>query len=166
MNEHLDIDTLYRLLDGELDPSAARAAESHVWRCQPCRALRDECGAVSSALRWYGGEPPSPPEEYWEGFWQRLPLDSVSRRPGAVRYSPRRLVPALAAAAVAAWILATVSTGPREPVHTSSSVTHASVAIPAEWADDYDLFQQTTIAIGSVDPISKGIALASLAQAP
>jgi hypothetical protein len=34
------------------------------------------------------------------------------------------------------------------------------------WADDYARFERMSIAVGGIDPVSKGIVLASMAQEP
>jgi hypothetical protein len=36
----------------------------------------------------------------------------------------------------------------------------------AGWADDYARFEQMSIAVGGIDPVSKGVVLASLVEEP
>ena len=36
----------------------------------------------------------------------------------------------------------------------------------AGWADDYARFERMSVAVGGIDPVSKGIVLASLAEQP
>jgi hypothetical protein len=36
----------------------------------------------------------------------------------------------------------------------------------AGWADDYARFERMSVAVGGIDPVSKGVALASLAERP
>ncbi|HUP02012.1 MAG TPA: zf-HC2 domain-containing protein [Gemmatimonadota bacterium] len=185
--EHLAAETIYALLDDRLDAVRARQVESHLWRCEPCRALREECGALRNALAWYAAEPPGPPEGYWKEFWRRSPLAvrtagtlrmAGTRTAGTSRPGFRRVAIALAPAlAVAASLLLLVglwrtgserperSVGPEGISEPSPSIV-SPVLGQAEWADDYDFFEQVTIAVGSVDPMSKGVVLASLAQAP
>ncbi|MGH7570933.1 MAG: zf-HC2 domain-containing protein [Gemmatimonadota bacterium] len=154
---HLSAEAIYDLLDGRLDPTAAQAAEAHLWRCDRCRMLREECAALLSSLRWYGADPPAPPDGYWDELWGKV---SLTPRPRA-----RRLVPALALAASIAVLL---SIQPwRESTPTDGPVAAGSpeaVAPGPQWASEYRLFEQATIAIGSVDPLSKGIVLASLSE--
>ncbi|HET9480406.1 MAG TPA: zf-HC2 domain-containing protein, partial [Candidatus Polarisedimenticolia bacterium] len=67
---HLDTQAIYALLDGRLEPGAEQVAEAHIWRCDGCRALREECAALLSSLRWYAADPPGPPDGYWDEFWR------------------------------------------------------------------------------------------------
>lgn len=151
---HLDAGAVYALLDGHLSEPAERAAEAHLWRCDRCRLLREECAAVLSSLRWYGVDTPAPPEGYWDEFWSGLRLTPRGR--------VRRLLPALALAASIAMLLVI------QPAPKNGSADRAPIAAAAspgpEWASEYRLFEQATVAIGSVDPVSKGIILASLAE--
>jgi hypothetical protein len=151
---HLDEEAVYALLDGRLSQPVERAAEAHLWRCDRCRLLREECALVLSSLRWYGADPPGPPEGYWDEFWTGLGL--------APRPRVRRLVPALALAASIALLLL-IQPGP-ETVPDNHAPVAAAPAPGPEWASEYRLFEQATVAIGSVDPVSKGIVLASLAE--
>jgi hypothetical protein len=36
----------------------------------------------------------------------------------------------------------------------------------AGWADDYARYERMSVAVGGIDPVSKGIVLASLAEEP
>jgi hypothetical protein len=49
---------------------------------------------------------------------------------------------------------------------TNSQSPVPTVAFDSGWEDDYEFFERATIAVGSVDPLSKGVILASLAEAP
>jgi len=62
--EHLDVQLLYDLLDGRLDPAAESAAQAHLLRCERCRGLERECGGVVESLRWYGLETAEPPLQH------------------------------------------------------------------------------------------------------
>lgn len=172
--EHLDVQLVYDLLDGRLDAAAESAAQAHLLRCDRCRGLERECAGVVESLRWYGLEPVEPPEGYWEGFWQRwspdedeapqvLPLP-VDRR-GAWRFAPALATAAAVAMLAGLWW----SERPRE-VETRTAVVEApplrEAAAVSDWGDDYARFEQMAIAVGGVDPVSKGIVLASLAEAP
>ncbi len=171
MPEHLDAETVYALLDGRLDTVRSPQVETHLWRCEACRRLRQECAALRSSLLWYGAEPPPPPDGYWDEFWRRVLLD---REPGArpavaPQATARRLALLLAAAAAVVlivggmWAIRAGTGMAPAPVPVQAI---ASSAARAEWADDYELFERTSIAIGGVDPMSKGVVLASLAEAP
>jgi len=183
--EHLDVQLLYDLLDGRLDPAAESAAQAHLLRCERCRGLERECGGVVESLRWYGLETAEPPEGYWEGFWDRWSPDVAGtpepNRPDEDEYSQVvplpvdrrgawRFVPAFATAAAVALLAGLWwSERPRE-VETQSAAVEApplreAVAV-SDWGDDYARFEQMAIAVGGVDPVSKGIVLASLAEAP
>lgn len=153
---HLDAETIYDLLDGRLDLPVEQAAEAHLWRCDPCRTLREECAALLSSLRWYAADPPAPPEGYWDELWRKLSLSPRRRA--------RRRLPALALAASIAILLAIQPQGepaPGPPVAVASS---EPVAPGPRWASEYRRFEQATVAVGSVDPLSKGIVLASFAE--
>jgi hypothetical protein len=152
---HLDAEAVYALLDGRLSEPVERAAEAHLWRCDRCRRLREECSAVLISLRWYAADPPAPPEGYWEEFWTGLGLTPRPR--------VRRLFPALALAASIALLLL-IQPGPETGPDDRAPIAAAPAPGP-EWASEYRLFEQATVAIGSVDPVSKGIILASLAEA-
>lgn len=154
-DRHLDAEALYALLDGRLSEPAGRAAEAHLWRCDRCRLLREECAALLGSLRWYAVEPPAPPDGYWDEFWTDLRLAPPARA--------RRLVPALALAASIALLLL-IQPGPDTTPDDLAPIAAAPAPGP-EWASEYRLFEQATAAIGSVDPVSKGIVLASLAEA-
>lgn len=164
LNRHVDPETVYDLLDGELDPARERAVEAHLWRCERCRALHEECGATLAALRWYGTVRPEPPAGYWEGFWTRWS--------GARSWAPRRvLVPLAAAATLAAlaggWLASRPGAPADLPAIATPAVPSARTAIDdPEWARDYEFFERASIALGSVDPLSKGIVLAGLAGEP
>lgn len=176
MTSHLDPGTLYALLDGELDPVAERTARIHLWRCGRCRALRDECAAVRSALAWYGAAPTAPPPGYWPGFWARWEARAAGA-PETVRPEPRRgprTIGALAAAAAVALALIggwwAVGRGPTPDAPAPRVVAEAPAgAAPvggADWRGDYELFERARAAVGSMDPLSKGILLAGLADSP
>lgn len=163
---HLAPEAIYDLLDGRLEPAAERAAEAHLWWCDDCRTLREECTALLSSLRWYAADPPGPPDGYWDELWRKLPL-----RP---RHGARRLVPALALAAsiailllVQPWRETSSTDGPAGTPEAVAPVATGAVeaASPGpQWASEYRLFEQATMSIGSVDPLSKGIVLASLSE--
>ncbi len=176
---HLDAEAIYDLIEGRLEAGRARSAEAHVWRCAECRALHEECSSSLEALRRYGHEDAPAPAGYWEGFWSRFPVaGKVS--PSASR---RRIFPAVAAAAsiavVAAgawWAVARleptaeIASNDAAPVVSEPIVSEPVADIPVEsypgWEDDVAAFRRVSFTIGSVDPLSKGFALASMAQEP
>lgn len=176
MTNHLDTPTIYRLLDGELDAAAEGNAEAHLLRCERCRAEREECRATLEALESYGGEP-APPEEYWDAFWVRFEervaaASTAERRPGrVVAFRGAWLGPALATAAtIALLLLGTWWVRGPDPGAVDSSeprtVAARSVVADTGWESDLEFFERATVAVGSVDPLSKGIVLASMAEAP
>ena len=170
MSEHLDEQLLYDLLDGRLDAAAEGAAQAHLLRCDRCRELERDCAGVVESLRWYGLEPVEPPAGYWERFWDRwspepqvvpLPIDAR----GAWRFAPALATAAAVALLAGLWW----AERPRE-AETPTAVVEApplreAVAV-SDWGDDYARFEQMAIAVGGVDPMSKGIVLAGLAEAP
>lgn len=165
-SEHIDLDTLYELLDGRLDTAAEQRAEAHLWRCDACRALREECGALLSAVRWYGADPPRPPVGYWDGFWDRwsdaqvVPLRTAPVRKSVVVSS------ALALAASLALLVGIVGDAGDHEADAVTAQVSTPITTQAEWAEDYEFFERATIAVGSIDPMSKGVVLASFAEAP
>lgn len=176
-SQHLDTERIYDLLDGRLDSLAESAAQAHLLRCESCRRLERECAGVVESLRWYGSEPIEPPAGYWDTFWDRwspstpeaeiLPLRSPSR----VRF---RLAPVLAMAAVLALLVGLWWSGRSGPVGPAEFASEQPAPAPplreamasVGWADDYARFEQMSIAVGGIDPVSKGIVLASMAQEP
>ncbi len=166
--EHLDEQLAYDLLDGRLDAATESAAQAHLLRCERCRGLERECAGVVESLRWYGLEAVEPPEGYWEGFWERwspqvvpLPVD----RRGGWRFAPALATAAAVALLAGLWW----SERPREVERRTAVVqvpTLRQAAADSDWGDDYARFEQMAIAVGGVDPVSKGIVLASLAEAP
>jgi hypothetical protein len=155
---HLDAEAIYALLDGRLEPRVGRAAEAHLWRCDRCRALHEDCAALMGSLRWYAADPPAPPPGYWDEFWCELRLKP--RRRG------RRVVPALAlAASIALLMLVQPRDEPRPAGLAAADPAPVEPVEPSpRWNSEYRLFEQATVAIGSADPLSKGIVLASLAE--
>jgi hypothetical protein len=178
MTEHLDVGVVYDLLDGRLEAAAESAAQAHLLRCDRCRELERECAGVVDSLRWYGLEHAEPPAGYWEEFWDRWsPEESApAGQPVAqiVRPIDRRggwrLAPALATAAALALLVGIWwSERPDDEAIQSAVVpaqTLREAARVSGWDQDYARFEQMAIAVGGVDPISKGIVLASLAEAP
>lgn len=168
VTDHLDPASIYALIEGRLAAPDERRAEAHLCRCGRCRVLRDECGATLNALRWYATEPPTPPTGYWEEFWGRWPERAArARRPSTPHRPLRRFAPALAlAASVAVTIGLWPRTGGEAPTGAGGMAAAAPLVRHAEWSEDYERFERFTIAVGSVDPMSKGVALASLAEAP
>ena len=181
--EHLDAETIYALLEGELEPGRERAAEAHLWRCDACRALREECAATLGGLRWYGERTPPTPEAYWESFWSRWPLaDDLRARRERVVAAPRRLgARRLTAAAAAVAILAAGSwwTARRAEVNPTRLASQATASVqpsgssaPREllagtaWENDVEVMRRVTFTVGSIDPLSKGVVLASRAEEP
>ena len=170
-SRHLDERRIYDLADGRLDPAEESAAQAHLLRCEACRRLEVECAGVVESLRWYGSQPLTPPAGYWEGFWERW---SAAREPVAARSIPRagsRLAPALAVAAALALLVGlwwTERPGPvDEPlVATAGAPPLRQAMAEAGWADDYARFEAMSVAVGGVDPVSKGVVLASLAERP
>jgi len=173
-SEHLDTQRVYDLLDGRLDAVGESAAQTHLLRCDRCRRLERECAGVVESLRWYGSEPLEAPTGYWEAFWARW--SPSAEAPAVVRLpTPRRtafpLAPALAVAAALAllaglwWTERPAETGTSE-VRTAEATSLRQAVAGSGWADDYARFEQMTIAVGGIGPVSKGIALASLAGEP
>ena len=168
---HLDPQRVYDLLDGSLEAADERAAQAHLFRCDRCRELERECAGVVDALRWYGSEQLAPPAGYWDGFWARW---SPSREPAVRLRPPRpassRLAPALAAAAALAllaglWWSERSPQGAAEPRIVDARPLRQAVS-GAGWADDYARFERMSIAVGGIDPMSKGLVLATLAEEP
>jgi anti-sigma factor RsiW len=92
-------DALSALLDGELTPAEARAAEAHLGACEPCR---HELAATSAARSLVRGLPVVDPPF---GVFERL------RRPAW-----RRGVAAVTGGAAAAVLLLVLTTPPADPV--------------------------------------------------
>ena len=180
-SDHLDTQRIYDLLDGRLDVVAESEAQAHLLRCDACRRLERESAAVVEALQWYGSEPAEPPAGYWDSFWDRWtpaarPAARSEFEPWVVPPRPRRraisrvLAPALAVAA-ALTLLVGIWWSERTPTTMVESRPAAAPplreAVAASgWADDYARFERMAIAVGGIDPVSKGIALASLAEEP
>lgn len=185
MTEHLDEQLLYDLLDGRLDAAAESVAQAHLLRCDRCRALERECSGVVESLRWYGLEPVEPPAGYWEKFWQRWsPDEAYSPSDGPPAGTPDdphvvpfpvdrrgawRFAPALAAAAAVALLAGLWWSERPRVVETRTTVVQApplrEAVAASDWGADYARYEQMAVAVG-VDPMSKGIVLASLAEAP
>ena len=176
-SEHLSEQRVYDLVDGRLDMAAESAAQAHLLRCERCRLLERECAGVVESLRWYGSEPVEPPAGYWSEFWNRWSLREPASDPAPIplrSMAPRRagfrLAPALALAAALAFLVGLWWTERPAPGPT----TTASVSAPplreamasAGWADDYARFERMSVAVGGIDPVSKGVVLASLAEQP
>lgn len=173
-SEHLDTQRVYDLLDGRLDAVAESEAQAHLLRCEACRRLERETAAVIDALGWYGSEPAEPPAGYWDAFWARWnpgaepapePTPIASRRRGI----SRALAPALALAAALA-LLVGLWWSERPPAtieRPTASAPQLREAVAASgWGDDYARFERMAIAVGGIDPVSKGVILASLAEGP
>ena len=176
MTNHLDRQTIYGLLDDELDPVAERSAEAHLLRCDRCRAAREQCRETLERLRAFGEAyaPPSP--TYWEAFWarfeDRVDRTPIERREEAEVVSFRRAWtrPAMAAAAalglmLGGWWAIGRDAGIAEPPGLRTVVARPLVA-DAGWETDLEFYERATVAVGSVDPLSKGLVLASMAEAP
>ncbi|MGH7566247.1 MAG: hypothetical protein ACREK2_05405 [Gemmatimonadota bacterium] len=173
-SEHLDTQRVYDLLDGRLDAVAEGVAQAHLLRCDRCRQLERECAGVVDSLQWYGSETHEAPAGYWDTFWDRW--SPSAEAPAVVRLPARRwtafpLAPALAVAAALAllaglwWVERPGETGIGEVQMAEAPPIHEAVA-GSGWAEDYARFEQMTIAVGGIGPVSKGIALASLAEEP
>jgi len=174
---HLDAETIYELAEGRLDAARAGSAEAHLWRCDACRALREECVGTLDALRWYGQSAVPAPAKYWEGFWGRFPL--AGELPAAAR-ARRQPVRAWAAAAASVAILALGGWWAAGRLEAPAGTASPGVAVMAPdpvpasaafdaapgWEEDVEALRRMGSTIGSVDPLSKGFALASLAQEP
>lgn len=166
---HLDPGTIYELIDERLDPARSRAARAHLLRCERCRALGDECVAVTGALRWYAMDPPRAPSRYWDAFWRRW---SGTEKHGVATGSRRSpLVPLLVAASLVGLVVGGWWTHrgpvPAPPADTPRGTMSNSVASgDSEWGEEYEFFERMTVGIGSVDPLSKGVVLVGLAERP
>ena len=185
MTEHLSEQLLYDLVDGRMDAAAESAAEAHLLRCDRCRALERECAGVVESLRWYGLEPVEPPTGYWEQFWERWSPDAAhspsDRPPAAESQDPQvvplavdprgawRFAPALATAAAVALLAGLWWSERPRVVETRTTVVQApplrEAVAASDWGADYARYEQMAVAVG-VDPVSKGIVLAGLAEAP
>ncbi|CAN5889380.1 hypothetical protein BH20GEM1_BH20GEM1_02220 [soil metagenome] len=168
---HLDAQRVYDLLDGRLDLTAESAAQAHLLRCDRCRELERECAGVVESLRWYGSEPVSPPADYWDDFWARWsPSEEPVVRLHARRPAPSRLAPALAVAAALALLVGLWWTerAPETPgeLRTAEAPPLRQAVTGTGWADDYARFERMSIAVGGIDPVSKGLVLATLAEEP
>lgn len=166
---HLDPRTLHDLVDDELDPAEERRALTHLLRCPECRAARDERAAVVTALRWYAAAPPAAPPGYWKSFWERW-SDAVERVPARPLWRQRVAAPLAAAAAIAlvvgGWWLRPAAEQAPMTATAERRVPPPLTAADLDLVRDYEFFERITVAVGSVDPMSKGIALAGLGEAP
>jgi hypothetical protein len=186
--EHLDPETIYELTEGRLDPSRERAAEAHLLRCAACRVVRESCETTLGALRWYGEQSAAPPAGYWEGFWARWPIAGDVRAARRSRLTPALATAAVAIMAVGLWWVAERTTSDRpDPLVSTGDVStdvvsadHGSSAEAAyphssappareilagtSWEGDVEVFERVTFAVGSVDPLSKGVGLTSLVE--
>jgi hypothetical protein len=173
-SEHLNAQRVYDLLDGRLDAVAEGASQAHLLRCDRCRQLERECAGVVEALHWYGSESLEPPSGYWDAFWDRWTPSAED--PAVVplpvtRRTPLALAPALAVAAALAllaglwWVEKPGETGSGEVRIAEAPPLNEAVA-SSGWGDDYARFEQMTIAVGGIGPVSKGIVLASMAEEP
>lgn len=175
--DHLDPQRIYDLLDGRLDAAAEGEAQAHLLRCDGCRRLERESAAVVDSLRWYGSDATEPPAGYWNAFWDRWASAATpASAPATVRPQPRRrairwaLAPALALAAVLTLLVGvwwserpTTTTG---ELRTAAAPPFREAVAGSGWADDYARFERMTIAVGGIDPVSKAVVLASLAEQP
>jgi len=163
---HLDPRTLHDLVDDQLGPDEERAALTHLLRCHECRAARDERAAVVTALRWYAAAPPAAPAGYWESFWERW---SAAVEPAPVRRRWRWVaVPAAAAALVAGglWLRPVADQAPMTAMAELRQTAPPLTSADLDLVRDYEFFERVTVAVGSMDPMSKGIILAGLGEAP
>lgn len=175
MPDHLDSETIYDHLEERLEEPEARAVEAHLWRCDACRRLRDECAAVVNGLRWYGTEPPDPPAAYWGDFWARWEAragasPSRGRRARILPFPRvasgiRDLAPAAAIAAlVIGWWAATLPDAGDEAPVLAGPTPPAVESTRGTWEDDIEMFERATMMAGGVDPLSKGIVLVGLVE--
>ncbi|HET9332797.1 MAG TPA: zf-HC2 domain-containing protein [Gemmatimonadota bacterium] len=181
VSEHLSEQRVYDLVDGRLDMAAESAAQAHLLRCERCRMLERECAGVVESLRWYGSEPVEAPAGYWAEFWDRwsarkaasdatpfdsspIPLRTAPRR-GGVRLAPVLAMAAALALLVGLWWTDRPAPGPTTTASVSAPPLREAMA-NAGWADDYARFERMSVAVGGIDPVSKGIVLASLAEQP
>ena len=174
-SEHLEPQRIHDLLDGRLDAAAEGEAQAHLLRCEACRRLERESASVVDALRWYGSETIEPPAGYWNAFWDRW-SPAAAPAPAVVRPERRRhairwaLAPALALAAALAllvglWWSERPSATTAE-LQTAAAPPFREAVAGSGWADDYARFERMTIAVGGIDPVSKAVVLASLAEEP
>jgi Putative zinc-finger len=83
-------DRLSEYLDGELDPAATRALESHLAACAECRAVRDELKVVVATARGFEGRPPS--KDLWSALEAEIERSRVVALPR--RFDWRHLIAA------------------------------------------------------------------------
>jgi hypothetical protein len=176
-SEHLSEQRVYDLVDGRLDPAAESAAQAHLLRCERCRRLERDCAGVVESLRWYGSEPVEPPAGYWSEFWDRwsarepasdpvpIPLPSAAPRRTGFRLAPALALAAALAFLVGLWWTERPAPGPSGTASVSAPPLREAMA-SAGWADDYARFERMSVAVGGIDPVSKGVVLASLAEQP
>lgn len=167
---HLDAQRVYDLLDGRLDAADESAAQAHLFRCDRCRELERECAGVVESLRWYGSEQLAPPADYWDDFWTRWsPSERVvrldARRPASSRLAPALAVAAALALLVGLWWTERAPDGAGE-LRIAEAPPLRQAVTGTGWADDYARFERMSIAVGGIDPVSKGLILASLAEEP
>jgi len=172
---HTDSETIYDHLEERLEEPEARAVEAHLWRCDACRRLRDECAAVVSGLGWYGAETPDPPTGYWSDFWARWETrdEAPSSKDRRARILPfpripeliRDLAPAAAIAALlVGWWAATLPDAADEPPAIAGPTPPQVEDASGAWQEDIEMFERATIMAGGVDPLSKGIVLVGLVE--
>jgi protein TonB len=78
VSRHLDLETLSALLDSELAPAAAAAAQTHLAECAECRARLEGLRSTVSQLRALPAA--SPPPHVHEALRRRLAMEESTRR--------------------------------------------------------------------------------------
>jgi hypothetical protein len=173
-SEHLDIQRIYDLLDGRLDSLAEGVAQAHLLRCERCRELECKCANVVESLRWYGSEPMESPAGYWDSFWDRWSPSAAEievvplpvERKAAFRLAPVLAVAAALALLVGLWWSESYTPTATDELQTVQVPMLREAVANTDWAEDYARFERMTIAVGGINPVSRGIVLASLAQEP
>ena len=92
------------LADGELSPVQAEAVSSHLLSCPSCGAALASIRELGDAVRKLPAS--SPPADLWNAI-----ADQISSAPVVGRIGPRRRIPWLRIASVAALVLIAVYTG-------------------------------------------------------
>ena len=139
------------LIDGTLEPAAAKALEAHLAACERCRGLADDFRAIRATARTL--ERHVPPAAAWNRIAEAVDADRA--RGTWFTWRPLAVAATVVIAAAATWWLAARTQAPAARSPAAAVVAYGDAPLQSVEADVEDVENHFQTAIAGLEAITK-----------